>query len=102
MRNENWKYTNIAPIAKENWAVTPVTLTSSPAAGEDVRGFFERFNFERNGFTALNAAFSQPTVYRIPGETSVIEPIEFSFSADKGAIVFPHVIVIAEQEAKRP
>ena len=100
VRNENWKYTNVVPIAKENWAFTPVALTSSPDPGEDVRGLFERFNFERNGFTALNAAFAQPTVYRIPGETSVIEPIEFSFSADKGAIVFPHVIVIAEQGSK--
>ena len=100
VRNENWKYTNVAPIAKENWAFTPVALTSSPDPGEDVRGLFERFNFERNGFTALNAAFAQPTVYRIPHETSVTEPIEFSFSADKGAIVFPHVIVIAEQGSK--
>ena len=55
---EDWKYTNVSPIAKENWTVTPVALTSSPAAGEDVRGLFERFNFERNGFAALNAAFA--------------------------------------------
>ena len=99
-RDENWKYTNVSPIAKENWTVTPVALTSSPAAGEDVRGLFERFNFERNGFTALNAAFAQPVVYRIPRETSVSEPIEFTFAADDGVVIFPHVIVIAEAGSK--
>ena len=100
VRNENWKYTNVAPIAKENWTVTPVALTSSPAAGEDVRGLFERFNAERNGFTALNTAFAQPVVYRIPKETSVNEPIEFTFAADAGSVIFPHVIVIAEAGSK--
>jgi Fe-S cluster assembly protein SufD len=100
VRNENWKYTNVAPIAKEDWKVNPVALTSSPAAGEDVRGLFERFNFEKNGFAALNAAYAQPIVYRIPKETSVSEPIEFAFSADEGAVVFPHVIVIAETGSK--
>jgi Fe-S cluster assembly protein SufD len=35
VRNENWKYTNVAPIAKESWTVTPVALTSSPEAGDD-------------------------------------------------------------------
>jgi Fe-S cluster assembly protein SufD len=100
VKNENWKYTNVAPIAKENWTVTPVALTSSPAAAGDVRGLFEQFNFERNGFTALNAAFAQPIVYRIPRETSVSKPIEFIFSTDDNSVTFPHVIVIAEAGSK--
>jgi Fe-S cluster assembly protein SufD len=100
VRDENWKYTNVAPIAKDDWTVTPVALTSSPAGGEDVRGLFERFDFERNGFTALNAAFAQPIVYRIPKETSVSEPIEFNFAANANTVIFPHVIVIAEVGSK--
>src|SRR5690348_8522377 len=100
VRDENWKYSNVAPIAKEDWTVKPVALTSSPAAGEDVRGLVERFSFERNGFTALNTAFAQPVVYRIPKETLLSEPIEFTFSADTGSVIFPHVIVIAESGCK--
>lgn len=100
VRNENWKYTNVAPIANEDWTVSPVALASSPAAGEDARGLFERFNSERNGFTALNGAFAQPVVYRIPKETSVSEPVEFSFSAEEGTVIVPHVIVIAEAGSK--
>src|SRR5436190_9062363 len=54
VRSEDWKYTNVAPIGKEEWRAAPAALTSSPAAGEEVKGFLQRFNFRRNGFTALN------------------------------------------------
>src|SRR5881227_2290947 len=90
-RDENWKYTNIAPIVKENWTVTPVSLLPLPAVGEDISGLFERFSFEHNGFTALNAAFARPVIYRIPRDTSVTEPIEFTFAAENGTVIFPHV-----------
>ena len=100
VRDENWKYTNVAPITKEDWTVEPAALTSSPASGEEVRGSFEKFNFARNGFTALNAAFASPVIYRIPRETSVGEPIEISFAAADGKVIFPHVIVIAEAGSK--
>src|SRR5438309_1977848 len=93
VRNEDWKYTNVASIAKEDWRVKPVTLTSSPDASEEVKGFLERFNYRRNGFTALNAAFAEPAVYRIPKETVVQHPIEFSFAADEGSVVFPHIVI---------
>jgi Fe-S cluster assembly protein SufD len=100
VRDENWKYTNVAPIAREDWTVEPAALTSSPALGEEVRGIFEKFNFARNGFTALNAAFASPVIYRIPKETSLPEPIEISFAAADGKVIFPHVIVVAEAGSK--
>ena len=100
VKNENWKYTNVTPIAKEDWTVAPAALTSSTAAGEEVRGIFEKFNFARNGFTALNAAFASPVVYRIPKETSVDKSIEISFAAEDGKVIFPHVIVVAEAGSK--
>src|SRR3982750_4650518 len=65
-RDENWKYTNVAPIAKKDWTVTSIAATSSPEVSEDVGALLERFNVERNGFTALNAAFAQPVICRIP------------------------------------
>jgi Fe-S cluster assembly protein SufD len=98
-RNEEWKYTNVAPITKEDWRVVPVTLTGSPSTADD-GGLFRRFNSQRNGFTALNAAFAAPVVYRIPKETVVDGPIEFSFATAEGTVIFPHVIVIAEAGSK--
>ena len=100
LRNEDWKYTNVAPIAKEDWRVAQTALTSPPAAGEEIKGFLERFNFRRNGFTALNAAFAEPVVYRIPKETAVEQPIEFSFAADEGSAIFPHIVIVAEAGSK--
>jgi Fe-S cluster assembly protein SufD len=100
VKNEDWKYTNVAPIAKENWRITPVALTSSPAADEEVHGFLEQFNFRRNGFTSLNVAFAEPVVYRIPKETVIEQPIEFSFAADEGAVISPHIVIIAEAGSK--
>jgi Fe-S cluster assembly protein SufD len=100
VRNEDWKYTNVAAIANEDWTVKPVSLTSSPAAGEEVSEYLAQFDFQRNGFAALNAAFAEPIVYRIPKETVIDEPIEFKVSAVEGSVLFPHLIVIAEAGSK--
>jgi Fe-S cluster assembly protein SufD len=100
VKNENWKYTNVAPVSKEAWVIEPPALTSPPEAGQEVKADFERFDFARNGFTALNAAFALPVIYRVPRETSVSEPIEISFAAGTGAAIFPHVIVVIEAGSK--
>lgn len=98
VREENWKYTNVSPIAKEDWAVSADALTSS--ASEDVKVLLGKFNAERNGFTALNLAFARVSVIRIPKDTSVAEPLELNFAAENGGAIFPHVIVVADRGSK--
>ena len=98
-KHEDWKYTNVAEIAKREWTVGKYGFALSEL-DEDVRAAAERFSFERNGFTALNMAFAEFAVVRIPKDTVVEEPIEFDFSAPAGHAVFPHVIVIAEAGSK--
>jgi len=100
LKSEDWKYTNVAPIAKERWKIASAALTSSSAADEEVKGRALAFKFERNGFTALNVAFGDFQVIRIPAETSASQPIEVSFAADTGTAIFPHLIVIAEAGSK--
>jgi len=97
-RLEDWKYTNVAPIAKENWRVEQPADDSTPAADET--GLIGRFNFERNGFTALNLAFANISIVRIPKETAVDRPIEIVFDGKENIAAFPHVIVIAEAGSK--
>ena len=97
VKNEDWKYTNVAPIARENWIVAPVSLATD---ANQAASYFKNFNFIRNGFTALNAAFAHPVIYRIPKETSVSEPIEISFGADEGRAIFPYVVIVAEAGSK--
>lgn len=97
LKNEDWKYTNVAPIAREDWSV--VGVRSEPIAENDIE-LLTRFNFRRNGFTALNLAFADVKVIRIAKETSVAEPIELTFSADENTAVFPHILIIAEAGSK--
>ena len=99
VKSEDWKYTNVAPIAKETWAVAPFSSDFSPG-GEKSEQIVRGFDFRRNGFTALNLAFAQFAVVVIPKETSVTEPVELSFAADENTVISPHVLVIAETGSK--
>ena len=60
----------------------------------------KQFDFERNGFTALNMAFADVVLVTIPKEASVEKPIEFNFKADAETANFPHIIVVAEAGSK--
>lgn len=91
--DEDWKYTNVSKIANLEFEISD--LVSS-----EFSDTLKRFNFRRNGFAALNLAFGEVVVIRIPKETSVAEPIELNFAAEDGKAIFPHVIVIAESGSK--
>jgi len=95
---ENWKYTSVTPIASQDWTVTPADTTSSDITGaeDEVR----KFNLNRSGFTALNAAFGSYSVITITKETVVDEPIHITFGSAKGVMTSLHVIVIAEAGSK--
>ena len=99
VKSEDWKYTNVAPIAKENWTVAPFCPDFSPE-GEKSGQKLGAFNFRRNGFAALNLAFADFKIITIPKETSVAEPIELSFDAEENRAVFPHILIIAEAGSK--
>ncbi len=98
-KDEDWKYTNVAEIAKGEWQVGAYGF-SAPELDAGARAIVERFRFDRNGFTALNLAFAEFAVVRIPKDTVIEEPIEFDLTAPAGKAVFPHVIVIAEAGSK--
>jgi Fe-S cluster assembly protein SufD len=98
VKSEDWKYTNIAPIAKETWTVTP--FSSDLSFDERSEEILRTFNYRRNGFAALNLAFADLKIIRIAKETSVTEPIDLHFAADENTAIFPHVLVIAEAGSK--
>jgi Fe-S cluster assembly protein SufD len=96
VKKEDWKYTNVAPVVSGEWSVV-----GEPGKVDDLSfDVLRRFNFERNGFAALNLAFGDVKVVRIAKETSSDRPIELSFAADEGTAIFPHVVVIAEAGSK--
>jgi len=98
VKNEDWKYTNIAPIAKEDWAVSR-GVGNPPIEGK-FENLFGEFNFGRNGFAALNQAFADVVMVTIPKETNLEKPIEFNFAVDEGASIMPRALVIAEAGSK--
>ncbi|MFM9903102.1 MAG: Fe-S cluster assembly protein SufD [Pyrinomonadaceae bacterium] len=98
-KEEDWKYTNVALLAKDSWKVTPFSSDFS-LEGEKSEEKLAAFNFRRNGFAALNLAFADFKIIRIAKETSVSEPIELSFTADENASIFPHILIIAETGSK--
>ncbi len=97
LKNEDWKYTNIAPVAGGQWSVVGGRTEDISEKEIDL---LSRYNFRRNGFTALNLAFADLKVIRIAKETSLSEPIEISFAAEENTAIFPHILIIAEAGSK--
>jgi Fe-S cluster assembly protein SufD len=91
-KSEDWKYTNVASLRSENWIVDEV-LGEIP---DEALSFLSKFNFERNGFTALNLAFADAKVIRIARNSVEKTPIELSFGGEDSRATFPHIAVIAE------
>jgi Fe-S cluster assembly protein SufD len=96
VRDEEWKYTNAAQIQNSKFKIQ----NSKSESGLEAEEFLRQFDYARNGFTALNLAFANVVLVRIPKETSVAEPIEFKFEAETETANFPHVIVVAEAGSK--
>lgn len=96
--HEDWKYTNVASAIGQDWRVAG----SYGVALDMPVDLLTKFTFDRNGFTALNLAFADIKVVRIPKETSVADPIEFIFAGEDedGLARFPHIVVIAEAGSK--
>lgn len=97
VKSEDWKYTNVAPIVSTEWTVSDAPRRTP--ADIDLE-LLDRFDGGRNGFTAMNVAFAEVATLRITKDTSVDQPIEFTFAADEGSARFPHLLIIAEAGSK--
>ncbi len=95
-RHEDWKYTNVSSVVSGQWSVVSIDPSGSDLPVE----LLEKFNFERNGFAALNLAFADVKVLRIGKDTSVEEPIMLELDGGEGKADFPHIIVVAEAGSK--
>jgi len=100
VKSEDWKYTNIAPIATDDWIITPFRPDFSSVSDEKSGQLLEAFDIERNGFAAVNFAFGQFQVICIQKETNIEKPIELIFETETNGIACPHIVVIAESGSK--
>ncbi len=99
VKHEDWKYTNVSKFMGENWSVTGISH-DAPVVDERFVNLLKSFNYERNGFTALNSAFAEIICFSIPKETTIAEPITFAFNTPDGNAIFPHILIIAEAGSK--
>ena len=74
VKSEDWKYTNVAPIATGEWNVND--RKGKVPADIDIE-LLAKFKTERNGFAALNLAFGEFATLRISKDTVIDKPIEF-------------------------
>jgi Fe-S cluster assembly protein SufD len=93
-RDEDWKYTNVSPIAKAEFEIDETS--DSPPLDEGFQRLIKGFAFDRNGFAALNLAFADIQTFRIAKDTVVEDAIKIEYGPDARSSVFPHVLVIAE------
>ncbi len=95
VKHEDWKYTkaSLLPISDFKFQISDINAVSEAA-------LFEKFNYERNGFVALNLAFAEFQVIRIAKDRVIDDPIQLEFIADEETVIFPHVLVIAEAGSK--
>jgi Fe-S cluster assembly protein SufD len=91
--NEEWRFTNVAPIARTSFTVGRASVTSSKyqvglAAAEP--HLAKHASFHHSAFVALNTAFlDEVSVLRIPRNTVVEEPIEITYDSGRTGGV-PH------------
>jgi Fe-S cluster assembly protein SufD len=98
-KEEDWKYTNVAPFVSSNVGELPRVLVYECQEQID-ENLLRQFDYKRNGFTALHLGLANFKVVRIPKETKIEEPIRFEFHTDRKYANFPHIIVIAEAGSK--
>lgn len=98
-KNEEWKYTNIANLAKNDFQVLNTRLSSNLEERLDAH-LVQKFDYKRNGFTALNTALGEFFCLRIPMNTKIEEPIFLETVTEAGKVNFPHILIFAEAGSK--
>jgi Fe-S cluster assembly protein SufD len=85
--NEEWRFTNVAPIARASFAVGRAAGTSSKyqvSLAEAEPHLAKHASFDQSAFVALNTAFvDEVTILRIPRNTVVEEPIEITYDSGR-------------------
>jgi Fe-S cluster assembly protein SufD len=103
--DEEWRFTNVAPIARAHFANAPATakLTDAPAAAEP--GVAEKYlgklaSFGDNAFVALNTAFlGEVAVIQAPHGAMLEKPIRIDYTATDAAHTAPRTLIVVGADA---
>jgi Fe-S cluster assembly protein SufD len=106
--DEDWRFTNVAPIARKDFRVLPAGYTVRLSGAQKIEAAGSHFDparlaTESNAFRALNAAFTDdPCVLRVPKGAVLEEPIEIVHTIEAGGwtAVHPRILILVETNAQ--
>jgi Fe-S cluster assembly protein SufD len=102
--NEEWRFTNVAPIARANFRSVPAVAKISgadPLPADEARHYLTKYASDpQNAFVALNTAFLENVaVIRVPSGAMIEQPINISFAGAAGTASHPRVLILVGADA---
>ena len=95
--DEEYRFTSVAPIVREQWEIA---RNSSPAPTAAAEQFLGKIAPE-NPFSALNTAFLTGVEYHeVPRNKVLDAPIEIKFTADRKAAYHPRTLIVVGANAQ--
>jgi Fe-S cluster assembly protein SufD len=96
--DEEWRFTNVAPIARGQWKPLPDGRGS--VTPEDTKSHLaQHARFDKNAFVALNTAFLGEVVFhRVPRGAVIEKPIEITHRAGQG-VTHPRTLIVVGADA---
>src|SRR4051794_24874046 len=99
-RNEEWRFTNVSAIARENFAVA-LPAGVNGVSDEAKQHLAKYASFDQNPFVALNTAFlNRVAVFHVPAGKVLEEPIEITYEATADAATHPRTLILVGANAQ--
>jgi Fe-S cluster assembly protein SufD len=103
--DEEWRFTNVAPIARSAFRVGKAGRTVKLPEGlqrGDAEAHLGRYaTLDGSAFTALNTAFlDELTVIQVPRGAVIEQPIEIAYEAPDGVAAHPRVLIVVGAAAQ--
>ena len=92
--NEEWRFTNVAPIARANW--TPYRPVKPVPVPEFAQQYLAKHAPLDNPFVALNTAnFAEVRIIQVPRNTVVEKPFEITYEASQDGVAYhPRTLIL--------
>jgi Fe-S cluster assembly protein SufD len=105
--DEEWRFTNVAPIARAVYRLAPAKPVLSLPAGvrqvplSEAGSHLARYAKDQNAFTFLNTAFlDQVAVLEVPRNAVIEQPIEITHEGTDGAASHPRTFILVGANAQ--
>lgn len=102
--DEDWRFTNVAPIARGAWKQLCVRTAGATALAdlpEDALRHLAQYADQSNPFVALNTAFfHEVAFFHVPRNTVLEQPIEVTYGAEGEGVSHPRALIVVGPNAR--